>query len=78
MSAVPVPLAAAGDAQPVSLLRLPEVMQRTGMRKSWIYEQIAQGAFPVPVRLGGGRFTAWASNEIDGWIRDRLAERKVG
>ena len=57
-----------------NLLRLPKVIQRTGYRRSTIYEKIALGTFPSPVHLGP-RAVAWLSLEIDQWIDDRIHER---
>jgi prophage regulatory protein len=55
-----------------ALLRLPTVMERTGLRRSTIYELVQKGAFPAPVNLGP-RTVAWPSNEVDTWIVQRLA-----
>ena len=55
-------------------IRLPEVIKRTGYRRTSIYEKIALGTFPSPVHLGP-RAVAWLSSEIDQWIDDRINER---
>ena len=57
-----------------NLLRLPQVIQRTGYRRSTIYEKIALGTFPTPVHLGP-RAVAWISSEIDQLIDKRVKER---
>lgn len=62
---------------PVSLMRLPEVLERTGLSSSELYRRIARHAFPRPVKLGV-RASAWSSAEIDEWINSRLASRKSG
>lgn len=59
------------SGEPVSLLRLPEVETRVGLRRSAIYDRIARGAFPRPVKLGD-RVSAWDSREIDRWVFDML------
>lgn len=56
------------------LIRLPEVLTRTGLSRPSIYRSMSAGDFPRSTRFG--RATFWASHEVDGWIRDRLAERK--
>ncbi len=33
-----------------SLIRLPEVLKRTGFGKAWIYRLISEGRFPAPLR----------------------------
>jgi len=53
------------------LLRLPEVLRMTGLGKTTLYGLIKTGSFPAPVPLGG-RAVAWASQEVEGWIADRL------
>ena len=55
-------------------IRLPEVINRTGYRRTSIYEKISEGSFPAPVKLGP-RAVAWLSTEIDAWIDERVAER---
>ena len=55
-------------------IRLPEVIKRTGYRRTSIYEKIASGAFPPPVHLGP-RAVAWLSSEIDQWNDERVKER---
>jgi prophage regulatory protein len=61
----------AASAREVSpLLRRPEVEQRTGLRKSAIYEQMAAGSFPQPRRIST-RCVAWVASEIDAWIEAR-------
>lgn len=56
----------------VRLLRLPEVLARTGLSRSTIYVRLDQGRFPRPVSLGA-RAVGWIESEVDEWIRDRIA-----
>ncbi len=49
------------------LLRLGQVEQATGLKKSAIYAKIKTGEFPVAVRLGS-RSVAWRSDDIQEWI----------
>ena len=55
-------------------IRLPEVIKRTGYLRTSIYEKIAEGTFPAPIKLGP-RAVAWVSEEIDKWMDARIAER---
>lgn len=55
---------------PIRLLRLPQVEERTGCKKSKIYADIKDGRFPAPVRLGP-KSVAWRSDEIAHWINNR-------
>jgi len=59
-----------------TLEKLPEVMQRTTMSRSAIYDAIKKGAFPAPVRLtGSSRAVAWRTEDIDAWIDSLGGER---
>ena len=58
----------------MTLLRLPEVMARTALSRSAIYDLMGEGRFPRPAKIGG-RINAWAEAEIADWIAARLAER---
>lgn len=55
-------------------LLLDEVLERTGLSRTMLYELIAEGKFPRPVKLGLRR-NAWVDLEVDGWMADRIAER---
>lgn len=49
------------------LLRIREVMERTGQGKSTIYRKVAAGTFPKPVSVGG-QSVRWRQSDIDAWI----------
>lgn len=53
------------------LLRLPLVIQRTGLARTSIYAGIKRGDFPKPIQLGP-RAVAWPSGEIDAWVSARI------
>ncbi|AVO30002.1 TPA: helix-turn-helix transcriptional regulator [Stenotrophomonas maltophilia] len=55
-----------------TLLRLPGVEDKMGLRKSQIYALIKAGAFPPPVKLSE-RCSAWVESELDEWIESRIA-----
>jgi prophage regulatory protein len=55
------------------LIRLPEVMERTGLARPTIYRAASRGQFPKPVKFGSA--TSWVAQEVDSWIRARMAER---
>ena len=59
----------------VRFLRLPEVLARTGLSRSTIYVRLDQGRFPRPVSLGG-RAVGWIEEEVEEWIRERIAESR--
>ncbi len=56
----------------VSILRLPEVKQRSGLSRSSIYLYISKGLWPKPISLGV-RAVGWPSNEIDTVLSARIA-----
>jgi len=50
------------------LLRLPEVMDRVGLKRSTIYQRMSEGRFPKSRSLGP-KCAVWVEAEIDDWIR---------
>ena len=54
------------------LVRLPEVEGMTGCKKSTIYQMIADGRLPKPLRLTG-RMVAWPETAVLQWVQDRIA-----
>ncbi len=60
---------------PIRILRLPEVIARTGLSRSTIYVRVAAGRFPRPVALGA-RAVGWIEAEVDEWVRERIAESR--
>lgn len=58
------------------LLRLPQVMDRVGLRPTRIYELMGDGSFPKPIRLGE-RAVAWLAGEVDAWILAQAQKPRV-
>ena len=58
-------------------LRLPDVIRRTGYKRSNIYHLMSLGEFPRSVQLGP-RAVAWLEHEIDEWIDERVESRGRG
>jgi prophage regulatory protein len=61
-------------AAPTRFLRLPEVIAITGLRKTKIYELIADGAFPQQVKITA-HSVRWVEAEIHEWQACRIALR---
>ena len=59
---------------PTRILRLPEVMARTGLSRTTIYEWRVAGRFPQAVRLGT-RNVGWIESELEAWFGERIADR---
>lgn len=57
-------------------LRLPDVEQQTGKKKSAIYHDMKLGLFPKPIRLGR-RCVAWRESEVQVWMAERIAESQA-
>ncbi len=52
------------------LLRLPEVAERVGLRRTAIYDRVARDTFPSPVHVTP-RAVRWRESDIDAWIAER-------
>ena len=66
------------------LIRLSEVLSRTGFGRTSIYRKMEDGTFPKSVKLGGhledpnafdSRAVAWIEDEVEQWIESRIEER---
>lgn len=59
-------------AKQIRLLTLREVMEKTAMGRTFIYNEMAEGRIR-PVKMG--RVLRFVEAEIDQWIADRIAAR---
>ncbi|EIK4938170.1 AlpA family transcriptional regulator [Salmonella enterica] len=62
--------------QPTRLIRLPEVLERTGYSKAWVYRLISEGRFPAPVKIGV-RAIAFVESEVDEWIQSVIETSRI-
>ncbi|MEQ5666708.1 AlpA family transcriptional regulator [Providencia alcalifaciens] len=60
-----------------SLIRLPEVMRRTGFSKPYLYKLISDDKFPKQVKIGT-RSIAFVESEVDEWVANKIAESRTG
>ena len=60
-----------------AVLRRADVERATGLPRSTIYELMARGTFPKPIRLSA-RAVGWLEAEILAWQKARIAERDLG
>ena len=58
------------------MLRRPIVEDMTGLGRSTIYDLMAKGQFPRPVKLTG-RAVAWPESEVAAWLESRKADRPL-
>ena len=56
------------------ILRIKATVQKTGLTISTLYEKMADGSFPRPVKLGK-RAVGWIEHELDEWLAARIADR---
>ena len=56
---------------PPRIVRLPDVLKRTQLSRSTIYNFINSGSFPSPVKLGA-RAMGFFAADIDAWILSRV------
>ena len=68
----------------IRLIRLNEVLSRTGYGRTSIYRKMAEGTFPKCLKLGSPykdptkfdcRAIAWIEDEVDQWVISRIEER---
>jgi prophage regulatory protein len=58
------------------ILRLPEVITKTGLGRTKLWKMTKEKQFPESVSLGA-QSMGWIEAEIDGWIEQRMAERQT-
>jgi prophage regulatory protein len=64
-------------SEPLRTLRLPAVLERTGLSKALIYRLESQGKFPRRVKLTP-RASAWPAHEVEAWLADRIRASRAG
>jgi prophage regulatory protein len=58
-----------------SILRLPQVVAKTGLSRSTLYVLQKHNEFPKAIQLGG-RAVGWLNSEVSQWLAERAAARK--
>ena len=53
------------------ILRIKDVIKKTGLSKSTMYMEIERGHFPKPVQLTR-RSVGWLESEVEQWVASRL------
>ncbi len=56
------------------LIKLKEVIEKTSLGRSTIYEFMTKGTFPKQVSLGA-KSVAWLESEVDDWIMEKIGGR---
>jgi prophage regulatory protein len=55
--------------QPDRMLRLPEVLKRTGLSRSTLYRKVEAGTFPHQISIST-RCAAWRQSAVEDWLRN--------
>ena len=58
------------------IIRLADLPQFVGLKRTQIQEMIKRGEFPTPVRLSARRI-AWLESEVVAWQQKQIAARNV-
>ncbi len=58
------------------LIRIEEVSEMTGLKKSALYQRISEKTFPCPIKLGA-RCSRWDSVAVQQWIENAIAENRA-
>ena len=66
------------DNVQLKALRLPQVIEKSGLCRSAIYAKAAAGEFPAPFKLGNSKASAWWDHEVDLWLRGLLNAQTKG
>jgi prophage regulatory protein len=56
------------------ILPIDEVIDRTGLSRRTLYQEISEGRFPRPAQLTARR-VGWPEADIDDWINGKIAAR---
>jgi prophage regulatory protein len=58
------------------IVRLPVVLDRTGLSRSTVYRKIAEGTFPPQVRVSLNG-VGWRESDLNEWIDDPVGYRPL-
>ena len=59
------------------ILRLPKVIELTGLARSTVYHKIAEGTFPPPIKISK-RASGWLESEVNDWIKTQILLSRSG
>ena len=52
-------------------LRIPEIVHRTGMSRTTIYDRINEGKFPKQIPLGSN-LVVWLESDVQKWMQEQV------
>ena len=67
----PAPYTAETTPQ-IIFIRKKEVMHRTGLSSSSIYNLMSRNLFPQSIKLAGGKSVAWNLEDVENWQKQCL------
>jgi prophage regulatory protein len=62
------------DTQTERFLRIREVMEKTSLRYSTVWDFVAKNKFPQPIKLSA-RVTVWLESEVDAYMLQAIDQR---
>lgn len=54
---------------PITLMRIPQILQVMPVSKSKFWLMVQRGEFPKPIKIGRSSF--WTIEQVQGFIRER-------
>jgi prophage regulatory protein len=64
------------DSTSIRFLRLPAVIQATGLKRSMIYRLQAENRFPHSVRITD-RAVGWVESDVQRWLSQRVVGGQI-
>jgi prophage regulatory protein len=58
------------------LLRLPQVLAKTGRGRTAVLDDVREGRFPPPIKIGSAAL--WPASEVERWIHERIRQARTG
>jgi len=59
------------NTTPQKLLRLSDVLDKTGLSRAMLYKLMKEDSFPLNVQISK-RSVGWVESEIEGWMEQKL------
>jgi len=58
------------ETDPLILIRQKEVLRRTALSRTGLFELLRAGKFPAPSKLPNSRVNVWSATDVTAWIRN--------
>lgn len=60
-----------------TIIDMERVIAKTTLGRSSVYAYVKAGKFPPPIQVGA-RHVAWLEEEVDAWVKERIAASRPG